>query len=153
MNRDFRDLFAACNDAEVRYLVVGAYAVTFHSRPRFTKDLDIWVDPTPSNAERVVRALTAFGAPLTENGVSATDFTHPGVVYQMGVPPNRIDVLTAVEALRFESCWQRRVSATYGDVPVAYLAKADLITNKRAVARPQDLLDVAALEAPSDDDG
>lgn len=146
MNRDFRDLLAACNDAEVRYLVVGAYAVTFHARPRFTKDLDVWVDPTPDNAARVVRALAAFGAPLTANGVTANDFTNPDIVYQMGVPPNRIDVLTSVAALEFASCWQRRVESTYGDVPVHYLAREDLIANKRAVARPQDLLDVEALE-------
>ena len=146
MNRDFRDLLAACNDAEVRYLVVGAYAVTCHARPRFTKDRDIWVDATPENAARVVRALTAFGAPLTANGVTTDDFTNPDIVYQMGVPPNRIDVLTSVAALEFAPCWQRRVESMYGDVPVRYLAKPDLITNKRAVARPQDLLDVEALE-------
>ncbi|MBM4062244.1 MAG: hypothetical protein FJ265_14275 [Planctomycetes bacterium] len=146
VNRDFRDLFAAFTVHDVRFLIVGAYAVTFHTRPRFTKDLDVWVEPTGANAENVVRALAAFGAPLAEHSVAAADLARAGVVYQMGVPPNRIDVLTAVDGLDFASCWTRRVVAKYGDVLVAYLARQDLIVNKRAVGRPQDLEDVRALE-------
>jgi hypothetical protein len=137
---------ASFNAHEVRCLVVGAYAVTFHSRPRFTKVLDVWVEPTPDNAARVVRALVQFGAPLAAHGVSQADFQRPGVVYQMGLPPNRIDVLTAVGGLDFADCWPRRAVSTYGDAAVAYLSKADLIANKRAVGRPQDLEDVRALE-------
>ena len=146
MNRDYRDLFAACNDHEVRFLVVGAYAVTFHARPRFTKDLDVWVDPSPENARRVVSALRAFGAPLDAQGVTDHDFQQAGIVYQIGLAPNRIDVLTSADGLEFSSCWQRRVAAQYGDVAVAYLCRADLIRNKRTVGRPQDLEDVRALE-------
>ena len=146
VNRDFRDLFAVFDAHEVRFLVVGGYAVTFHTRPRFTKDIDIWVAPTVENATRVARALLAFGAPLAEHGVEARDFARIGVVYQMGLPPNRIDVLTAVDGLEFESCWSRRVVAKYGDAPVAYLGRHDLIVNKRRVGRPQDLEDVRALE-------
>ncbi len=146
MNRDFRDLLAAFAARDARCLVVGGYAVTFHSRPRFTKDLDIWVDATPTNAMRVVAALLSFGAPLAAQGVDAKDFERPGVVYQMGVPPNRIDVLTAVDGLEFDACWLRRATSTYGDVAVAYLGREDLIVNKRKVGRPQDLLDVRALE-------
>ena len=146
VNRDFRDLLAAFNAHEVRYLVVGAYAVTFHSRPRFTKDLDLWVEPTAENAARVVRALTQFGAPLASHGVGQADFQRPGVVYQMGLAPNRIDVLTAVEGLTFADCWPRRATSMYGDTTACYLSKADLIVNKRAVGRPQDLEDVRALE-------
>lgn len=146
VNRDFRDLLAAFAAHDVRFLVVGGYAVTFHSRPRFTKDLDVWVEPTPANAVRVVAALAAFGAPLTAHGVSAQDFERPGVVYQMGMPPNRVDVITAVDGLAFAPCWERRVGARFGDVEIAYLAKTDLIVNKRTVGRPQDLEDVRALE-------
>ena len=146
VNRDFSDLLAAFAAHDVRYLVVGAYAVTFHSRPRFTKDLDVWVESTPQNAERVVRALAAFGAPLQQHGVQVADFARAGVVYQMGVPPNRIDVLTSVEGLDFAACWLRRATSKYGDVAVAYVGKDDLIVNKRAVGRPQDLEDVKALE-------
>ena len=91
-------------------------------------------------------ALSAFGASLAAHGVSVADFMRPGVVYQMGMPPNRIDILTAVDGLDFAACWPRRVTSTYGDATAHYLAKADLITNKRTVARPQDLEDVRALE-------
>jgi hypothetical protein len=131
---------------EVRFLVVGAYAVTFHARPRFTRDLDVWVEPTAANAARVVQALANFGAPLAAHGIGPADLQQPGVVYQMGVAPNRIDVLTAVDGLDFADCWPRRAQSTYGGVPVAYLGKSDLIANKRAVGRPQDLEDVKALE-------
>lgn len=145
-NRDFRDLLAEFSGRDVRFLVVGGYAVTFHSRPRFTKDLDIWIDPVPGNAGRVFEALIAFGCPLAVHGVLATDFSTPGTVYQIGVPPNRIDVLTAVEGLRFSECWERRVPAKFGGVDVAYLSREDLILNKKSVGRPQDLEDVRALE-------
>ena len=148
LNRDFSDLLAAFAAHDVRYLVVGGYAVTFHTRPRFTKDLDVWIDPTAINAQRVVAALTSFGAPLHAHGVSANDFQRPGVVYQIGIPPNRIDVLTSLEALDFTACWERRVRSTYGQSPVLFLGKEDLIANKRALGRPQDLEDVKALERP-----
>ena len=146
VNRDFRDLLATFSAHEVRFLIVGGYAVTFHARPRFTKDLDVWVEPTTANATRVVTALADFGAPLASHGVTAQDFERSGVVYQMGMPPNRIDVITAVDGLTFGPCWDRRVVAKFGDVAVAYLAKSDLIVNKRTVARPQDLEDVRSLE-------
>jgi|JRYL01.1.fsa_nt_gb hypothetical protein len=145
-NRDYRDLLAAFCDHEVRFLIVGGYAVTFHARPRFTKDLDLWVDPVEANARRVVAALQAFGAPLNAHGVSVADFVQPGTVYQLGVAPSRIDILTSVEGLEFAACWSARVASTYGDVTVNYLSVADLITNKRTLGRPQDLLDVEALE-------
>lgn len=145
-NQDFRDLLAAFSARETRFLIVGGYAVTYHARPRFTKDLDVWVDPTADNALRVVDALTEFGAPLVAHGVEARDFATPGTVYQLGLPPNRIDVLTAVEGLQFAECWPRRTKARFADVDVAYLSREDLIVNKRAVARPQDLLDADELE-------
>jgi len=128
----------------VRYLIVGAYAVTFHSRPRFTKDLDIWIDADAVNAERAWRALAAFGAPLKD--VKPSDLSNPQLVYQVGVPPNRIDILTSLDGVVFEDAWSRRAVGRYGDCPVAYLSRQDLITNKRRVGRPQDLLDVEALE-------
>lgn len=147
INPDFRDLFSELNAAEVRYLVVGAYAVTFHSRPRFTKDLDVWIDPEPSNAQRTWEALARFGVPL--KGVRPEDLSRPETVLQMGVAPNRIDILSQIEAVRFADAWQRRVTAEYGDCSIGILSRADLIANKRAVGRPQDLLDVEALERSS----
>ncbi|MBK8101646.1 MAG: hypothetical protein IPK26_31575 [Planctomycetes bacterium] len=137
---------AALSAHSVRYLIVGGYAVTYHARPRFTKDLDVWVDPTPENAQRVWAALAAFGAPLRAHGVQEQDLATPGVVYQIGLPPTRVDILTVVEGLQFAACWPRRAVARFADVEVAYLSRADLITNKRAVGRPQDLDDARELE-------
>lgn len=145
-NRDFRDLLAALSARSVRYLIVGGYAVTFHARPRFTKYLDVWVDPSPANSERVFAALSDFGAPLQAHGVTARDFSVAGTIYQIGVPPTRIDILTEVEGLQFDTCWERRAEAGFADVDVAYLAREDLIANKRAVGGPQDLDDVRELE-------
>jgi hypothetical protein len=145
VNPDFRDLFFELNAAEARYLVVGAYAVTFHSRPRFTKDLDVLVDPTPENAARVHAALRAFGAPLKD--VTPKDLATPGIVFQIGVAPNRIDILTSIGAVEFGPAWKRRVDSTYGDCAIHVLSREDLIANKRAVGRPQDLVDLRELEA------
>jgi hypothetical protein len=144
MNPDFRDLFAAFNAAEVRYLVVGAHAVMHYARPRFTKDLDVWVDPARENAPRTHAALQAFGAPLDR--VTSADFSDPEAVFQIGVAPNRIDVLMGVTGLTFPEAWSRRVPSTYGDIAIHLLAREDLIRNKRATGRPQDLEDLRALD-------
>jgi hypothetical protein len=144
VNPDFSDLFAAFNEAGVKYLVVGAHAVAFFAEPRFTKDLDVWVEASPVNARRVMAALGAFGAPLTE--VTETDFAHPGVTFQIGVAPNRIDVATAIEGIAFEQAWPNRVASRFGDHDIWIIGRADLITNKKAAGRPQDLLDLATLE-------
>jgi hypothetical protein len=144
VNRDFSDLFAALNDAEVSYLLVGAHAVAFHAEPRYTKDLDIWVDPTSANAARVIRALREFGAPLS--GVAESDFSQPGVTLQIGVAPNRIDIATAIDGVSFADAWPRRLESVYGEQRIWVIGRTDLATNKRAVGRPQDLLDLALLE-------
>lgn len=144
INPDFRDLFFEFNAREVRYLLVGGYAFSFHARPRTTKDLDVWIDATPTNGPRVWQALVAFQAPLTE--LTRADLEHPGVVFQMGQPPNRIDILTRVEAVDFERAWETRVAGNYGDQRVWFLSRDLLIQNKRALGRKQDLADVEALE-------
>jgi hypothetical protein len=141
VNRDFRDLFSA---ADVRFLVVGAHAVIFYSVPRYTKHLDLWIDATPENAARAWRALAAFGAPL--EGITVGDLFHPGTKLQIGVEPNRIDILTDVEGLPFEEAWNRRQMSSYGDIPIALLNLDDLIASKRAAGRPQDQLDLEWLE-------
>ncbi|MDR7420722.1 MAG: hypothetical protein QN178_17640 [Armatimonadota bacterium] len=148
LNRDFRDLFAAFNDAGVKYLVVGAHAVAFYSEPRFTRDLDVWVEATPENARRVMEALTVFGAPL--EGVGPGDFATAGVTLQIGVAPNRIDVTTSIDGVSFEQAWPGRVTSQYGDQTIFVIARRDLVANKRAAGRPQDLLDLAALERHED---
>lgn len=118
--------------------------MTYFTEPRFTKDLDIWIRPSPENAARVYRALAAFGAPMQELRVE--DLEKAGTIFQIGVAPSRIDVLTSIEDVEFEAAWRRKVASRYGDVSMHVLSAEDLLINKRAVARPQDLLDVARLE-------
>lgn len=145
MNEDFLDLLLALRDAEARFLVIGAYAVGVHGRPCATKGLDVWIEASVENATRVLRALRQFGAPL--GGLTEADLAHVGTAFKMGIPPRRIDVLTEIEGISFAEAWPNRVDASFGDgvrAPVSGLA--DLITNKRAAARPQDLADVAVLE-------
>lgn len=142
-NPDFKDLFAALSDEGADFLVVGGHAVMVYTEPRYTKDLDVWVRATQGNAERVFRALRRFGAPLSD--VTVGDFATPGTILQIGVAPNRIDILTSLESLDFDSAWASRTRSTYGGIPIGVLSVEDLIVNKSSVARPQDLLDVAAL--------
>jgi hypothetical protein len=144
LNQDFRDLLSVFNDHGVEFLVVGAHALAAHGHVRATKDLDVWVRPSASNARRVISALQAFGAPT--DAVSESDFATPGITFQIGVEPVRIDIITAIDGVSFEPAWQNRIAAEYGGVTVFVLSKDDLITNKRASARPQDLADIAALE-------
>ena len=143
VNRDFRDLFAALNDAGARYLVVGAHAVAFYAEPRFTKDLDVWVDASAANASKVMAALQAFGAPLAD--VSEADFGTPDVTLQIGVAPNRIDIATHIDGVTFEGAWPNRTETQFGDQTIFLIGRADLIANKRAAGRPQDLLDLSTL--------
>lgn len=143
MNQDFLDLLRAFIDREVRFLIVGAYALGVHGRPRATGDLDVWVDPTPDNAARIMDALEAFGAPLQE--VAAADFSRPGVVFQMGLPPLRIDVLTELSGLTFAEAWSDRLSAAFGPLTVDVIGRDAFIKNKRATGRARDLADIEAL--------
>jgi hypothetical protein len=143
VNSDFSDLFAAFNGAGARYLVVGGYALAFHAEPRYTKDLDVWVEATPENADRVYAALGVFGAPLEQ--VTAHDLSRNDVVFQIGVPPNRIDIVTSIDGVTFAEAWPNRVESTYGEQRMALIGRGDLVRNKQAAARPQDLLDLSVL--------
>ena len=143
VNPDYSDLFRVFNDAEVRYVVVGAYAVIYHTEPRYTKDLDLWVEPARGNAERVYRALAAFGAPL--DGVTPDDFTNQQLVYQIGIEPNRIDILMGIGKLVFSECWLNAAQTTFGGVPVRVLGLDDLVAAKSGTGRIQDGLDVERL--------
>lgn len=144
LSDDFRDLLSALSEADARYLVIGAYAVGVHGHPRATKDLDVWVEPSAENAPKVMRALRAFGAPLM--GLTEEDLKVAGVGLQIGVEPGRIDVLTRVSGLDFETAWRGRIDAAFGDVRAPVIGFSELLVNKRASGRLQDLADVEALE-------
>jgi len=144
MNPDFVDLLRAFVAADVRFLIVGAYALALHGRPRATGDLDIWVDATPENAARVMRALAAFGAPLA--AISEADFAREGVVYQIGLPPGRIDILTELTGLTFGDAWTDRVQRPFGEVDVNFIGRASFVRNKRALGRPKDLADIEGMD-------
>jgi hypothetical protein len=143
VNRDFRDLFAELNGAGADFLVVGGYALAVHGHPRFTKDLDVWIRADGSNAGKVWEALDAFGAPL--GNLAVEDLATPGIVFQMGIPPNRIDVLTSIDGVTFQDAWKHKIDSRYGDQPVHVIGLEDLITNKLATGRAQDTLDARTL--------
>lgn len=143
-NIDLIELLDALNVAGARYLIVGAYAFAVHGRPRATKDTDIFIASDVDNARRVWDALLKFGAPLDD--LQLEDLASPGTFFIMGRAPNQIDIITAIDGVLFEDAWKNRVESTYGGMHVFYIGKADLIANKKAAARPQDLADVAYLE-------
>ncbi|HLG19067.1 MAG TPA: DUF6036 family nucleotidyltransferase [Bdellovibrionota bacterium] len=125
-------------------MIVGAHAVMFYSTPRYTKDLDIWVECSKDNAVRVYQALKKFGAPMAD--LTLKDLSAPDTIFQIGIEPNRIDILTTLKGLDFENAWKNRVSSTYDGVPIHLLSIEDLITNKSAVGRDQDILDLKNLQ-------
>jgi hypothetical protein len=147
VNRDFRDLFRIFNECGVEYLVVGAYAVIYYSAPRYTKDLDIWVNPTPDNSRRVWKALEEFGAPLTD--IRPEDFTDREIVYQIGIEPNRIDLMTGIPGLTFSEAWSVRRASSYGGISISILGRDHLLRSKLAAGRPRDLLDAEKLDPGS----
>lgn len=134
----------ALDEAGAEYLVVGAYALAGHGNVRATGDIDIWVRPTPENAQRVWNALTVFKAPRRD--LKVEDFCEPDTVYQIGLPPFRIDFLTSISGVDFDKAWANRDSVKFDDCQVVILGREDLLANKRAAGRPKDLVDVAWLE-------
>lgn len=144
MNPHFAEILSELSAAGVEYLVVGAFAVGAHGNPRATGDIDIWVRPTRENAERVLKALRAFGAPLF--GLSIDDLVDEQTVFQIGVAPVRIDILAGIDGVTFEDAWPRRVIATLGSSKAPVLSLVDLAANKRAAGRPKDLADLVWIE-------
>ncbi len=143
MNQDFLDLLRAFVAHDVRFLIVGAYALAIHGRPRATGALDVWVDATPNNAARVYEALRRFGAPLDD--VSERDFSVPGIVYQIGLPPGRIDVLTQLSGLVFDDAWPTRLRGSFGEIETDFIGREAFIRNKLATGRAKDRVDVESL--------
>ncbi|MGH9467022.1 MAG: nucleotidyltransferase [Terriglobales bacterium] len=144
MNPDLIALLSALSARDVRFVIAGAHALAWHGVPRATGDVDVWVEPTPANAARLMRALSEFGAPLA--GITADDFTRPGIVFQVGIAPVRLDILTDLTGLVFPEAWARAEPGELGGVSVRFLSRADLIRNKRATGRLRDLADVEQLE-------
>lgn len=146
MNDTWTDALSALLDAGARFLVVGAHAMAVHGVPRGTQDLDVWIEPVEANAERVWRALAAFGAPLDTLHISRSDLVRPETVVQLGLPPMRVDFLTAISGIPdFGAAWARRREEPVGGRLVPFLGRDDLVANKRAAGRTRDLADLEAL--------
>jgi hypothetical protein len=145
MSKDHRDILQAFNAHKVKYLVVGGFAFGAYTEPRTTKDIDLWIRTDPENARAVFEALSEFGAPIAR--MSSTDFMD-GTVFQMGQPPNRIDILQKIDGIGFDEAWPNRVEGSIGnEIPSQIISRDDLIRNKLASGREQDLLDVKVLRA------
>jgi len=141
-NPHYRELLQLLNEFEVEYLIVGGFAVMKYSEPRYTKDLDVWVHNSRQNSTRVVEALKKFGAPVEHDKVNAETFTDKQVVYQIGIAPVRIDILTEVTGVRFPDAWRKRVAGSMFGVPVHFISLDDLVANKQALGRSSDLEDL-----------
>lgn len=144
-NDDFRDMLQALIAEGAEFVVVGAHALAVHGVPRATGDIDLFVRPTRENAERVLRALFRFGAPISQHGLTIEDLESPGNVYQIGVPPRRIDLLTSISGVDFERAWSTKVMVQRDGITLAVLDRDSLVANKRASGRPKDLLDLELL--------
>lgn len=145
LNEDFRDLLLEFADAKVEFVIVGAFAVAYHGVPRATGDMDVFVKPSPENSRRVFDGLIRFGAPLASAGVTPEDFETPGIVYQIGQPPRRIDVLTQISGVSFDEAWGTRRTVQFQGRDIPFIGLEELLRNKRAAGRPKDLADVSRL--------
>lgn len=144
LNQDFKEFVQSLNNNGVRYLVIGGYAVALHGYPRYTKDIDIWVEPSSENAAKIIQALKDFGFVSLDLNIS--DFTEPDMVIQLGYPPNRIDLVLSPIGVDFETCFNSRVIAEIEDIPVNFIDLENLRINKMATGRKQDLADLDNLE-------
>jgi hypothetical protein len=140
---DYKELLALFNAHEVSYILVGAYALAFHGAPRYTGDLDLLVRPDEENGQRILGALEAFG--FGSLGLTIEDFSVPGRIVQLGVPPVRVDIITSITGVPWEEAEADRVQGTFGNIPVSYLGRASFIRNKRALGRDKDLADAEAI--------
>ena len=148
MNPDFKELLLVFNAHNVDYLIVGAHALAAHGHVRATKYLDVWVRPDNANAKNVLQALSDFGAPLTD--LTEDDLSRKDTIFQIGIPPLRIDIITAIDGVEFAEAWPDRLEIEFGGVPAFVISRQHLITNKRTSARLQDLADVEQLQEMKD---
>jgi len=143
LEKDFKEFIESLNKNSVRYLIIGSFALSYYCEPRYTKDIDILVDSTASNADRLMTAIREFGFSDIELG--SRDFLEPDQVIQLGIAPLRIDLLTSLKGIPFADAWDRRTAGQYGDIPAFYISKQDLIDHKKLVGRKQDLADIEKL--------
>ncbi|MFP4423445.1 MAG: hypothetical protein ACLFRG_23180 [Desulfococcaceae bacterium] len=144
LNPDFRDMLSAFNEERVEYLVVGAYALAAHGFVRATGDIDLWIKSSEENAERVMKALMTFGAPLAD--LSIKDLIKPDLIFQIGVIPRRIDILTSIDGVAFTEAWELRQEIALEDLKIPVISRTHLIKNKKKSGRPKDKIDVEWLE-------
>jgi hypothetical protein len=144
MNQDFKELLQVFAELDVEYLIAGGYAVIFHTQPRYTKDLDLWIKPSPENAKRLQRAFYKFGLPMVE--VSVDDFAQEGIQFSVGVEPCCLDFLTTIPGLVFDEAWRNKVTENSLGFPVNYVGMKDMKTAKRTAGRLVDLADIEELE-------
>lgn len=145
LNSDYKEMLQALLDNKVKFLLVGAYAMGAHGYPRATGDIDIWVEPSVDNSRRVYRSLVTFGAPLHE--IDEATFTKSGIVFQIGVAPRRIDIITAISGVMFDQAYQNCQIIEIEELPIPILSRSDLIKNKRATGRDRDRIDADRLES------
>jgi len=143
IQKDFKELLELFNGYNVEYMIIGAYALAYHGAPRFTGDIDIFVQPSLENAHKILSALNAFG--FSSSNLTIEDFQNPKSVIQLGVPPVRIDLITSISGVTWEQADQGKIEGFYGDVPVHFLGKEQYIANKRAAGRKKDLADLESL--------
>ncbi len=144
LSKDFKEFIELLNGHKVRYLVVGGYAVAFHGHPRYTKDLEVWIELSSENADKVIKALEDFG--FGSMGLKSEDFLESDQIIQLGYPPNRIDILTSLKILKFEDCFKERVEFELEGLKINFIDLENLKKNKNATGRPQDLADAENLE-------
>ena len=144
LSKDFKEFIELLNENKVRYLVVGGYAVAFHGHPRYTKDLDVWIELSPDNANNILNALKKFG--FGSLGLKPDDFLESDQIIQLGYPPNRIDILTTLKDLKFGHCYKAKVEVEIQGLHIDFIDIENLKKNKRATGRPQDLADAENLE-------
>jgi predicted nucleotidyltransferase len=144
LNSDYKEMLQVLLDNGVKFLLVGAYAMGAHGYPRATGDIDIWVEPSAENSERIYRAMIEFGAPLHE--IDATTFAKPDIVFQIGVAPRRVDIITTISGVGFDDAYQQRQTVAMEGLSIPILSLDDLIRNKRATGRDKDRLDADQLE-------
>lgn len=148
LNKDYKEMLQILLEENIRFIVVGAYALGAHGYPRATGDIDIWVEPSTENAQRVVRALTKFGVPLIN--IREKDFETEGIIFQIGVAPRRIDIITTIDGVDFKSAYSRKEIVSVEELSIPVLSLEDLIKNKESTGREKDVLDAKMLRKKID---